>query len=239
MTTLIVSDVHCDGPDSPTQRAFLQLLATTRPDTLVLAGDIFHAFGAPDGVPFAAYQPVIDALRGRNLIVLPGNHDWGLPEHLLRTDPASSAVIATAAPNPARIGARIDLPLEGLRASFSHGDEVDESWTYRGFHAILRSRAFGALLDRLGPERAWTLLHRLAGPLGDGAPNPRLVAAQRELATRWIAGGAQLVVTGHTHAPSCEPIGGGTWLNPGDWVSHRTYGVVEGGHVALRSFTPS
>ncbi|GDX80661.1 UDP-2,3-diacylglucosamine hydrolase [Deltaproteobacteria bacterium] len=238
MATLIVSDVHCDGPDSLTQQAFLGLLSAVQTDTLVLAGDIFHAFWAPNGTPFPAYQPVIEALRGRKLVVLPGNHDWGLPAHLLQRGFDPSAIVVTAAPNPARVGVRVDVPIEGLRASFTHGDEVDESWTYRGFHAILRSSGFGRLLDALGPVGAWNLLHRLAGPLGAGAPNPALVAAQRELAERWIAGGAQLVVTGHTHAPCCEKIGGGTWLNPGDWITHRTYGFVEEGRVELRTFTP-
>lgn len=239
MTTAIVSDVHCDGPDSPTQQAFLRFLDVVQADTLVLAGDIFHTFWAANGEPFAAYRPVLDALVGRRLVVLPGNHDWGLPAYLLREGSDPSAIVVTAHPAPGALGARIDLPIEGLRASISHGDEVDESWSYRAFHAGLRGPIFAHLLDTLGPTRAWKLLHRLAGPLGEGAPNPRLVVAQRALAARRIAGGAELVVTGHTHAPGCERIEGGTWLNPGDWVTHRTYGLVEGDRAELRSFTAS
>lgn len=219
MDALIVSDVHCDGPDSATQHAFLALLERTRPTTIVLAGDIFHAFALPRGEPFVAYRPVLDLLRARDCVALPGNHDWRLPE-------------ALGAP-AARIGTEIRRKLGRFDAVVTHGDEVDHSVGYRALHALLRGRAFGALLDALGPARAWTLVHQLAGPLGAGRPNPRLVAAQRALAARRIAGGASLVVMGHTHAPELSRIGEGWFLNPGDWVTHRTYGVVAGGSIHL------
>ncbi len=222
MDAAIVSDVHCDGPDSVAQQDFLRFLAGCPAPTLVLAGDIFHAFWAPGGVPFVAYQPVLDALRGFDLVVLPGNHDFHLP-----------AQFGLAA---ASIGTTIERRLGGLSAVLSHGDEVDRSLKYRLFHGVLRGPGFSWLLDRLGTELAWETLHRLAGPLGLGKPDGALVAAQRALAGQRIAGGAELVVMGHTHAPSCERIDGGWFLNPGDWVEHRTYGVVRGREVELRCF---
>lgn len=231
MPVVIVSDVHCDGPASPTQADFLRFLAVTPCSTLVLLGDIFHAFAAPNGEAFAAYLPVLEVLAGRHLVVLPGNHDWALPDFL-----AAGTHVVTAHPHRGSIGARVDIGLGGLRAVLSHGDEVDQSWNYRSFHAVLRSRAFAAAVDAMGPKAAWSLLHRLAGPLGGGKPNPELVAAQRAMAQDRLAAGAELVVTGHTHAPCCENLPGGVWLNPGDWVTHRTFGVVENGGVELRRF---
>lgn len=231
MPVVIVSDVHCDGPASSTQKDFLRFLAVTPSSTLVLLGDIFHAFAAPKGAAFTAYLPVLAALAGRRIVVLPGNHDWALPEFL-----ASGSHVVTARPHAGAIGARVDMGIGGLRAVLSHGDEVDRTWKYRGFHAVLRSVAFSAAVDALGPRQAWTLLHRLAGPLGGGAPSPKLVAAQRAMAQDRIAAGAELVVTGHTHAPCREDLPGGVWLNPGDWVTHRTFGVVAHGTVELRRF---
>lgn len=219
----IVSDVHCDGPDSPTQQSFLRFLEWCPAPTLVLGGDVFHAFWAPGGVPFAAYQPVLTALARFELVVLPGNHDFHLPGYYGQVGASG-------------IGTLIHRRLGGLTSVLSHGDEVEGSMDYRLFHAALRSRAFSWLLDRVGSPRAWTILHQLAGPLGRGQPDAVLVAAQLSLATRRIAAGAELVVMGHTHAPSCARIDGGWFLNPGDWIAHRTYGVVRGRDVELRCF---
>ncbi len=224
MDVAIVSDVHCDGPGSPTQHDFLRFLDWCPAPTLVLAGDIFHAFWAPGGAPFVAYQPVLDRLRRFDVIVLPGNHDFHLPAQF-------------GAPAPS-IGTLLELRLGGLRAVLSHGDEVDRSVNYRVLHTVLRGRGFSWLLDHVGSQRAWEILHRLAGPLGGGKPDAALVAAQRDLAGVRIAAGAELVVMGHTHAPSCERIDAGWFLNPGDWVEHRTYGVVRGREVELRRFDP-
>lgn len=221
---VVVSDVHCDGPGSPTQEAFLQFLAGLRTRRLVLAGDIFHAFWCPEGVPFAAYQPVLDALRDFELTVLPGNHDWSLGPHL-GTPRADTA-----------IGTRVCLRLGELQADVSHGDEVDESPRYRGFHRVLRGSGFGWTLDRLGDRGAWALLHRLAGRLGDGAPNPELVARQERLAAERLRGDTELVVMGHTHQPTRLELPGGVFLNPGDWVRHRTWGAIEGQSVELHRF---
>jgi UDP-2,3-diacylglucosamine pyrophosphatase LpxH len=222
----VVSDVHCDGPGSATQVAFLRFLAGLRARRLVLAGDIFHTFWSPGGAAFAAYQPVVDALGDFDLVVLPGNHDWSV----VRTFPDALGFGSDA------VGARVRVVLGGLEADISHGDEADDSVRYRSFHRLLRGRAFAALLDTLGDRGAWALLHRLAGRLGDGTPSARLVARQHLLAAGRIAEGAHLVVMGHTHAPECRQLGGGIFLNPGDWVRHRTWGAVVGGKVELRRF---
>ncbi len=230
MDAVIVSDVHCDGPASPTQAAFLRFLATRPAETVVLGGDVFHAFAAPRRRPFSAYAPVIEALSTFSVVVVPGNHDWLLPAFL-----AEHSARVPVGPHGA-IGARVELTLGGLRARVAHGDEVDPNPRYRAFHAGLRSRAFASALDALGETGAWKLMHRLAGPLGDGHSDPKLVSAQRGLAGGWISDGVELVVLGHTHVPSCERMGAGTFLNPGDWVRHRTYGVVHGREVELRRF---
>ncbi len=219
----VVSDVHCDGPDSPTQVAFLRFLGGLRTRRLVLAGDIFHAFWCPEGVPFPAYRPVLDALADFDLVVLPGNHDWALGRFF-----AASAEVA--------IGTKAELRLGDLAAEVTHGDEVDESPRYHGFHRVLRGAPFGWTLDRLGERGAWALLHQLAGRLGDGAPNPILVARQERRAAERLGAGVELVVMGHTHQPTCAHLPGGVFLNPGDWVRHRTWGAIEGGAVQLRRF---
>ncbi len=220
---VVVSDVHCDGPDSPTQVAFLGFLSALRTRKLVLAGDIFHTFWCPGGAPFPAYKPVLDALADFDLVVLPGNHDWALPGALRGTPAADSSAIGT----------RVRLRLGELDTEVSHGDEVDDSPRYRALHRLLRGAAFGWSLDRLGADGAWSLLHRLAGGLGDGQPSPLLVSRQHALAAERVSQGRQLLVMGHTHQPERRELPGGVFLNPGDWVRHQTWGAVEGDRVTL------
>ena len=42
--------------------------------------------------------------------------------------------------------------------------------------------------------------------------------------------GLDLVVLGHTHLPEVREVSPGRWyLNPGDWVHHRSYAVLARG----------
>jgi len=227
LDAVIVSDVHCDGPNSPTQIAFLKFLAGLRTRRLVLAGDIFHAFWAPRGEVFSAYAPVIAALADFDTLVLPGNHDWSLARALATKGTSSAAE---------SIGTCVRTVLGELDSEISHGDEVDDNPNYRRLHAVLRGRGFSCLLDAVGPRGAWTILHRLAGTLGDGVPNARLVERQRTRAAARLSTALQLVVMGHTHAPECTPLPGGVFLNTGDWVRHRNWGAVAGASAELRRF---
>ena len=231
MDAVIVSDVHCDGPSSRTQYDFLAFLRRLRGPRLVLLGDIFHAFWAPRGTPFPAYRPVLDALADFDVVALPGNHDFTLPAWLA----LHGAQVAH--PDPGAIGAKIEVALGARHAHLSHGDEVDQSFGYRSLHFGLRGAAFARSMDAAGEQVAWSTLHKLAGPLGGGEPNPALVSAQRRRAEALESSGFDLVAMGHTHDPACDPLpGGGIFLNTGDWVTHRTYGVVDGDRVELRRF---
>ena len=54
------------------------------------------------------------------------------------------------------------------------------------------------------------------------------------------AGRADLVACGHSHAAAVErfplPGGEGLYVNPGDWLRHRTYVYCGGGAVELRTW---
>jgi predicted phosphodiesterase len=125
--------------------------------------------------------------------------------------------------------------LGGHAAYLTHGDEADVSASYVRLHRILRSAAFDRLVRCLRRDLAWSFLHRLAGGL-EGAPNAALVARQSANAAAAVATGHTLVAFGHTHAPSLERVGPATILNTGDWVRHRSYGIVRGESVALERY---
>jgi UDP-2,3-diacylglucosamine hydrolase len=241
---VLVSDVHCDGPGCERQSAFLRFLGSLpadRPPVLVLLGDLFHAwwhFGPPvEPVPFAAYAPVVAALRDFPLVALPGNHDFHLPAFLARAGARVPRAGGGGSDDPvARApGAGLSLTLGDLRAFLSHGDEADDAMAYRGLHAVLRGRPFDLLVRGMGPSLAWPLLHRLAGGL-QGLPNPTLLARQARLAQGRVAEGHALVAFGHTHAPSLEHRDGAMILNTGDWVRHQSYATVYGEAVHLQRY---
>ncbi len=236
MDAVLVSDLHLDGPGDPTQAAFLRFLGTLPPSvTLVVLGDAFHAWWTFDGEPFTAYAAVATALLDFNLVYLPGNHDFHAPAYF----GARGATVA-GQNGP---GATVRRALGALDAHLSHGDEVDTSVGYRGLHAVLRGRAFHAAMVAAGPGRAWHLLHHLAGERAlvsrhtvddDGDDGSPLVLAQRALAAERAAVlGVHLVAMGHTHVPELSRRGEAQFLNTGDWVAHRSYGIVTGEEVRL------
>lgn len=233
MRVVLVSDAHLAGPDDPEQGAFLRFLGGVEADLLVLGGDLFQHwwhFAIPGGrTPFPAYAPVVDALRRRGipLVVLPGNHDFHAPAYF-----AAPGVIPAGVTTPG-VDGRVYCTWDGLRVLLAHGDEADTSPGYAVACALLRGRAFGALVDALGPERGWRFLGRLVGH-GAVRPNPALCAAQVERAASLLREApADLVVFGHTHAPGIHTLGGGRYLNLGAFTGLHTYAVVEGGDVRL------
>lgn len=220
MRVALVSDVHLGGPDDPNQARFLAWLAALEVDRLCLCGDVFHHWWHFGDRPFPAYAPVVDALaaRGLPLVVLAGNHDFHAP-----------AFFTPGAPADVHLA-----EWDGLRVRCAHGDHVDRSPGYRALSAVLRGRAFRTVVDTLGPDRGWRFLGRLGGH-GDIRPDPALVAAQEADARRHLAEGRDLVVYGHTHAPGVFRWPEGTYVNLGDWVRHRTWLLVEGSRIELRT----
>lgn len=222
MRVVLVSDVHLGGPEDPHQAAFLAWLRGLRADHLCLLGDVFDTWWHWGEVPFPQYLPVVEALRatGAGLTVLPGNHDFHAPRFFHGED---TPILPTA---------EAHRRWDGLRVQLAHGDHVDHSLGYRALTAVLRGRAFAAGVDRLAPDRAWSLLRGLSGR-GAVRPAPGLIAAQTADARARLAAGCDLVVFGHTHAPGVHVFPEGTYVNLGDWVQHHTWAVVEDGRIHL------
>lgn len=218
MRAICVSDLHITGPDCPRQQAFLRLLAAEadRCDLLCLCGDVFEHWWHWPGVtprPFPQYVEVVNALRRFHLVVLPGNHDWAAPaffaEHLGAHVPDTSGVLRCT--------------WEGERVVLAHGDQADRSRGYRLACSILRGAAFRHTMNALPMDTAWRVFGQISGN-GDVRPNPALLATQRSWAQKQDG---DLVIFGHTHAPSITQAGQGaeqkTLVNIGDGVSHHTY----------------
>lgn len=220
MRVALLSDAHLAGPDDPNQQRLVRFLATLEADRLCLLGDIFQHWWHFGRTPFAAYAPVLDALRRFPLVFVPGNHDFHAARYFCDELGAEVAPVVTTR-------------WDGLAVHLSHGDEVDASLGYRTLSAVLRGRVFATAVDALGPDRAWRFLSRVAGT-PSGAPDASLCAAQLDQARARVAEGYGLVVSGHTHAPGVHVLpGGGTYVNVGDWVTHHTWLLVADGRPTL------
>lgn len=218
MRVVLVSDCHLAGADHPATRDFLGWLAAIEADRLVLLGDVFQAWWHFGDAPAPACRPVAEALcaRGIPLCVLPGNHDFHAPAWFARHAGAT-------------VGDSLRLALDGRSVHLEHGDGVDRSLAYRALTAALRGPVFARAIGALGPTRGWALIERIAGQPA-GRPDPHLIAAQHARARSL---GVDVVVMGHTHAPEHTRFPEVEFLNLGDWVTHRTWGVIEDGNVRL------
>ena len=54
-----------------------------------------------------------------------------------------------------------------------------------------------------------------------------------------IGEGYDYVIMGHRHEPIEKEFGHGTYINLGDWITHNTYAVMNGGRVTLKEWGAS
>ncbi|MDZ7295065.1 MAG: UDP-2,3-diacylglucosamine diphosphatase [candidate division KSB1 bacterium] len=127
----------------------------------------------------------------------------------------------------------------GQRVFVRHGDGIDVG--DRGYR----------LLKRVLQHPVGVAMYRLVHP-DLGVPVAEFFStlsrnhgAQREFrgrqhyrayAAHTIARGHDVVVLAHTHEPTCEPIANGVYLNPGDWITHFTFGLVDQNGVWLKEW---
>jgi UDP-2,3-diacylglucosamine pyrophosphatase LpxH len=242
MRTVFLSDAHADGLGDPNQALLLRFLAGLEADALYILGDLFHrwwSFPAPAGVNgaekppatlfferrrvFPAYVSVLRALetlvaRGTSLTWLGGNHDFEIQR-------LASTQVHVTGPCVADI--------DGVRAYLSHGDELDFAPGARLTRTVLRGRLFAAIVDGLGPSRAWSFLGRLSGPSCTARPGgDGLAEKMRFAAIHRIREGARLVVFGHSHRPETTRVSGGLYVNLGVFGDRGSVLSMEQGRLA-------
>lgn len=234
MNTLFVSDVHlnvaADGRDTMERfTAFLRAVDPVRFPRIVIVGDLFDFWFEYRNVIFSGYFDVLRALadlrdRGVQFHFAVGNHDfWAgrfLHDHL---------------------GFEIEdktfsIDCGGLRVAIVHGDGLNPSdRSYRLYKRFARWRPVVAAFRLIHPDWAMAIAQGVsrgsrhmfqAEDLKDGSE----VAPQRAYAEAFLsAGEADVLVCGHTHYPVMAQLGGGLYINCGDWLYHRTYVTWEEG----------
>ncbi len=239
MTTFFLSDVHLGLGDRALEREKETILlhfldhALPRAEALCIVGDLFDFWFEYRTVIPKGYHRTLAALdrftaAGIPVHYLAGNHDFWMGDYF-----------------STELGIRIyrdpvELPLGGKRVYLHHGDGLATNDTgYRLLKPVLRHRWSVALYRWLHPD--------LGVPLARGSSrSSREYTSGREygegegmvaFAAERIREGADIVIMGHRHEPAMVPVNGGTYVNLGDWITHRTYGTLEGGAITLQRWT--
>lgn len=163
---------------------------------------------------------------GVKLYYLPGNHD-------LRLGPFFARELGMVVLPPIATAS-----FQGSRALLLHGHQLDRTLGNRWLQVLLRSSLNQWLFSLLDPRLGMGVA-RFASRLSRrrGLFKERSEELAR-FARRELESGYRIVIMAHTHSPVICRIGEGYYLNLGDWLSHRSYGVVEGGTPRLEFFAP-
>jgi UDP-2,3-diacylglucosamine hydrolase len=239
---IVVADAHLGQAPPAVTDAFHAFLDTVpQPgDQLLINGDLFDFwFEYPTVVPRRHFGTVIRLRslveRGIAVIFMGGNHDrWG--GDFLRHDVGVAYHAAGA-----------ELVLAGRRTFAVHGDGLTEQhWSGAFTHWLLRQPLTVAVFRSLHPALGFWIADRLSGTLADSTKDAavldRAEAAQATYAQALLARrpDLSLVIMAHTHRARLEVLSDGrAYLNPGAFLDHGRYAVVNPAGVTLNTFAPS
>jgi UDP-2,3-diacylglucosamine hydrolase len=241
-----LSDAHLGGEspprEGPKERSLIAFLDARVPgETVYLLGDIFDFWFDDGRPPGSRHAAVLSALgratdRGVRLLFMGGNHDYWVRRG--RGPGWLERVIGIEVLEDPHVAVHHDR-----RLFLSHGDALGGAHgKYRYVRWVLRNpvtiAAFGIL-----PRR---LQYRLAGLTSamsrkrHGEELLELASTHlREAAARILSRGeVDIVVAGHIHRPELLRLERGIYLNLGDWMYYRSYGVLRDGEIAIETFRP-
>jgi len=229
------SDVHLGlgnrQEEKRKENDLLEFLRSLRSmaSVVVVAGDLFdfwfeYRTVIPKGFhrTLAALQDLTDA--GITVHFLAGNHDFWLGDFFSR----EIGMVVHAEP--------FELTIDGKRVFVHHGDGLaDNDLGYRIIKPVLRSRFNIRLYRWLHPD--------LGVPLARGSSRTSRSytsgkdfgeeSGMMRFAEAKIRQGVDYVVMGHRHVPMFTPLHGGAYVNLGDWITYRSYGVIRNGTMEL------
>lgn len=234
MYDLFLADAHLVDPADANYRRLVAFLDAQQGQvrTLYLLGDIFEFWIGYRHAVFAAYVPLLEALRrfrdgGARIVYVEGNHDFHLGPYL------REVLGCTVLPD----GGIVEI--DGKRVLLVHGDLINPADTgYRFLRRVLRSAPLRWLLPRLHPDLAWSVArwagrksqqsHGVKRKRWDPADLLKTYAADR------FAAGCDAVVCGHFHTPLLEERDGKTLVALGGWIEQDSYAVLAAGVLTLK-----
>ena len=232
-----VSDVHLGVSSRAEEERKLGLLLALLDDViaergrLYVVGDLFDFWYEYRSVVPRGYHQLYARLEriareGGGATYLAGNHDFAIGGFF--SDDLGVAVV------------RDDLTFtaQGRKFYLFHGDGLAlRDGGYRMLKRVLRSPLSQRLYRMLHPDLAFGIARRFSHGSRDYTSGRDFGEhdGMRMEAERRIAAGADIVIMGHRHLPRLEPIGGGQYVNLGDWIRHYTYAVCRDGMVGLHT----
>lgn len=239
-----LSDAHLGGEpparEGPKERSLVAFIDARVPgETVYLLGDIFDFWFDDGRQPGPLHDVVLSALRratdrGVRLLFMGGNHDYWVrtgrgPGWLER------AIGIEVLEDP-HVAVHHDR-----RLLLTHGDALGGAHgKYRYVRWVLRNRmtiaAFGIL-----PRRLQHRLAALTSAMSRKRHGEQLVKHAstwlRDAAARILERGeVDAVVAGHIHRPELLRLERGIYLNLGDWMFYRSYGVLRDGELLIEMF---
>ncbi len=238
MSTYFISDVHLGLAGRDEERAkedrllafFRSILPTAK--TLFIVGDLFDFWFEYRTVIPKGFHRTLSALqafteKGIPVHYLAGNHDFWVGDFF-----ASELGMALHM-DP------FEVVIDGKRIYLHHGDGLaQKDLGYRLLKPVLRNRFNIALYRWLHPDIGVRLARGSSrtSRAYTSAKHYGEEGAMREFAARRIAGGADIVIMGHRHKPVEETIGGGVYVNLGDWITYHTYASMQRGKISLKTW---
>ncbi len=235
-----ISDAHLGvgtpEEDRQKERLLVSFLEEIRQDAaeLFIVGDLFDYWFEYRSVVPKGYVRLLGALAGLidagvKVTYLAGNHDFWMRGYLRE-----------------ELGIALhDEPIERIfddkRFYISHGDGVDPTDRgYRFLKRIFRNKLNIGLFSMLHPDIA-TKFARWSSHTSrkHTSAQPREHRYLAEFAAEKITQGYDVVILGHSHIPALQELGGGTYVNLGDWMQHYTYAVFDGQTVRLQEWKVS
>lgn len=222
---VVLSDVHL-GTYGCHAKELLHYLATIKPKTLILNGDIIDIWQFRKSYFPKSHLKVIKKLldfsaKGTKVYYITGNHDEMLRKFADTTMGNFSIVN------------KVVLELDGKKAWFFHGDVFDSSvhsakWIAKlgglGYdYLILLNRFINWILVKMGREP-----YSLSKKIKSGVKQAVKFISDFETTAADIAieNNYDYVVCGHIHEPSItikeNKKGSVTYLNSGDWIENLT-----------------
>ena len=211
--------------------AFLDF-ASQDADQLFIVGDLFDAWIEYRTVIPKGFHRLLTKLedftrRGAEVHYLAGNHDYWMRDYF--QDELGIKTYSDA----------FQITIDGKRVFIHHGDGLSPNdMGYKILKRILRNRFNIWLYSWFHPDLAIPLARSTSkrsrhytSQKDYGEEDSMLKFAQ----TR-IQEGNDVVVMGHRHQPTCKEIGGGIYLNLGDWITHNTYALMENGRIDLKKW---
>lgn len=232
----LASDIHLGAVPKEVERAFLGWLehCGAEASQVVINGDLFDFWYEYQSVIPRGHTRVLGALAalvdsGTPVTLMGGNHDWWGGDFL-----------------SGEIGVRFlqeptILDLGGVRTLLAHGDGLGSGdLGYRVMKSVLRGSLTRWGFRWLHPDvGAWIARRVSKTGIRPGRPE-REQKARVSFLEEWAVGRLAedstlaLVVLGHTHSPALKAVEPGRfYMNLGDWISRKTYGVLTPGALPV------